>query len=246
MSSPGTSFQSETRAAPSPRASSVAVRSEPPRPRVATSPSGVAPMKPGTTGTTPRARSGAEEPLDRAIGAGQIRRRLAEGAVGMDDLERIHVPGRVPRASSAAATRRALSALAAGDQIVGGAGRQLAEEAEALGQRLELLEDLADVGQHVGPEPAGGQQGPRDLGVPGAQPGDEGSDGARLAAPGLLRHGQERIGRARHGGDHHDGGLLAVAADDLDGMADGGGIGQRRTAELVHVWRPAGTWHGGK
>ena len=47
VSSPGTSFQSETRAAPSARASSVAVRSEPPRPRVATSPSGVAPMKPG-------------------------------------------------------------------------------------------------------------------------------------------------------------------------------------------------------
>jgi hypothetical protein len=37
-----------------------------------------------------------------------------------------------------------------------------------------------------------------------------------------------------------------MAANDLDGVADGGGVGQGRTAELVHVWRPAGTRHGGK
>jgi hypothetical protein len=37
-----------------------------------------------------------------------------------------------------------------------------------------------------------------------------------------------------------------MAADDLDGVADGGGVGQGRTAELVHVGRPAGTRHGGK
>ena len=49
---PGTSFQSTTRRAPSARASSVAVRSEPPRPRVVMLPSGARPMKPGTTGMT--------------------------------------------------------------------------------------------------------------------------------------------------------------------------------------------------
>jgi hypothetical protein len=27
-------------------------------------------------------------------------------------------------------------------------------------------------------------------------------------------------------------------------VANGGGIGQRRTAELVHVWRAAGSGHG--
>jgi hypothetical protein len=37
-----------------------------------------------------------------------------------------------------------------------------------------------------------------------------------------------------------------VTANDLDGVANGGGIGQRRTAELVHVWRAAGSGHGGK
>src|SRR2546421_3928953 len=55
VSTPGTSFQRETSRAPSARASSVAVRSEPPRPSVTACPSGAAPRKPGTTGTTPRA-----------------------------------------------------------------------------------------------------------------------------------------------------------------------------------------------
>jgi hypothetical protein len=46
---PGTSFQSTTRGAPRARPSSVAVRSDPPRPSVAMLPSGARPMKPGTT-----------------------------------------------------------------------------------------------------------------------------------------------------------------------------------------------------
>jgi hypothetical protein len=37
-----------------------------------------------------------------------------------------------------------------------------------------------------------------------------------------------------------------MAANDLDRMADGSGIGQRRTAELVHVRRSAGTGHEGR
>ena len=55
---PVTSFQSTTSAADSERARSVAVRSVPPRPSVATDPSGAAPKNPGTTGVTPRASSG--------------------------------------------------------------------------------------------------------------------------------------------------------------------------------------------
>jgi hypothetical protein len=35
-----------------------------------------------------------------------------------------------------------------------------------------------------------------------------------------------------------------MAANDLDGVANGSGIGQRRTAELVHVGRAAATGHG--
>ena len=73
----------------------------------------------------------------------------------------------------------------------------------------------------------------------GTEAGDQGRDGARVAASGLLRHGQERVGRPRHGGDDHDGRLGAMAANDLDG----GGIGQRRTAELVHLRCSAGSGH---
>jgi hypothetical protein len=79
--------------------------------------------------------------------------------------------------------------------------------------------------------------------VPGAEPGNQGRDGAGFAGSGLLRHAQERVCRPGHSGDHDDGGLRPVAADDLDGMADGGGIGQRRTAELVHMSRSAGSGH---
>ena len=38
-------------------------------------------------------------------------------------------------------------------------------------------------------------------------------------------------------------GSWAMAADDVDGVADSGGVGQRRTAELVHLRRSAGPWH---
>ena len=44
--------------------------------------------------------------------------------------------------------------------------------------------------------------------------------------------------------DHDDGGLRTKTMDDVDGVADGGGVGQRRTAELVDVGRAAGSWHG--
>src|ERR1700693_6403025 len=50
---PGTSFQRKTARAERARARSAAVRSDPPRPRVATRPSGAAPRNPATTGTPP-------------------------------------------------------------------------------------------------------------------------------------------------------------------------------------------------
>ena len=58
MSSPGTSFHSDTARALSARASSVAERSEPPRPSVVTAPSGDTPRNPGTIAISPRASSG--------------------------------------------------------------------------------------------------------------------------------------------------------------------------------------------
>jgi hypothetical protein len=36
-----------------------------------------------------------------------------------------------------------------------------------------------------------------------------------------------------------------VTTDDIDGVANGGGVGQRRTAELVHLRCSAGSGHRG-
>ena len=110
-------------------------------------------------------------------------------------------------------------------------------------QSLELLEDVADVGERIRPPAAWGQKCPSNLGVSASELGDEGRDGALLAGAGLLGHAKERVGRPRHRRDDHDSGLLGVAADDVDGVADSGGVGQRRTAELVHLRRSAGPWH---
>ena len=221
------------------------MRSEPPRPRVATSPSGAAPIKPGTTGTTPAREQWAEHPLDGAVGAGVIGRRLAERGVGVDQVERVHVLGAGSAGLERGGDQPCAEPLAAGDEVVGGAGGQLAEQPKPLGQRLELGEEVGDVEQHVGAETAAGKERPGDFGVPGAEPRDERSDGTRLAGSRLLGHFEERVGGSRHRGDHDDGGLRAMAANDLDRVADGSGIGQRRTAELVHVWCSAGAWHGG-
>ena len=88
-------------------------------------------MKPGTTGTMPRARIGTSVRCDAAVGGGEVRRRLAERAVGVDEVEGVDVLGLGPAASRAAATSRALSRSPAGGEVVGGAGRQLAQVPEA-------------------------------------------------------------------------------------------------------------------
>jgi hypothetical protein len=185
-----------------------------------------------------------QHPLDRAVGPGEVRRRLAEGRVGMDDLRGVHVSRVAALCLQHRLHQPRAHPLAPRHQVVHGARRKLAQQPEALGQRLQLFEDVADVGEHVGPQPAGRQQRAGHLGVTGAELRDEGRDGARVAAPGLVGHAEQRVRGARHRGDHHDGGLLAMPADDLDRVANGSGIGQRCAAELVHVGRSAGTGHG--
>ena len=106
---PGTSFHSDTSRAPSTRASSVAVRSEPPRPSVATWPSGAAPRKPGTTGTTPRAKSGRS--TVRALRS--VRRRSGDALPNVPSVCTISAASTYaagqPAASRAAANSRAES-----------------------------------------------------------------------------------------------------------------------------------------
>jgi hypothetical protein len=182
-------------------------------------------------------------PLHAPVGPRKVRRRLPEGAIGVDEVEGVHVlcldPGGIERRRD----QPGAQPLPARGEVVGGPRRELAQEAKPLGQGFELLEHVADVGQQVRPAPARRQQRPRHLRVTRTEAGNQRRDGARLAGSGLLRHAKERVGGPRHGRDDHDGGLLAVTADDVDGMADGGGIGQRCTAELVHVRCAAGPRH---
>jgi hypothetical protein len=99
--------------------------------------------------------------------------RLAERGVGVDQVERVHVPGAGAAGLERGGDQPRADPLAAGDEIVGGAGRQLAEQPKPLGQRLELGEEVGDVEQHVGAETAAGQERPGDFGVARAEPSDE-------------------------------------------------------------------------
>jgi len=164
--------------------------------------------------------------LDAAIGAGVVRRRLPEVAVGVDEVQGVHVLCLRPGGLERGRHQPGAEAFAARGQVVGRAGRELAEQPEPLGDLLELLEHVADIAQDVCPAAAGGQEGPRHFGVARAQPRDQRGNGARLAGSGLLGNAEQRVGRPRHRGDDHDRGLLGMATDDVDGVADAGGIGQ--------------------
>ena len=80
--------------------------------------------------------------------------------------------------------------------------------------------------QCYGPEAAAREQRSGHLDVAGAEPTDQAGHGARLAAPRLLRHFQERVGGPRHRRDDYDGRLGTMTANDRDGVANGSGIGQ--------------------
>ena len=242
--SPGTSFQSETRAAPS-----AAGEQRGGEVRAAAAQRGHLAVGRGADEAGHDRDDAAREQRQRAC-AGRCRSVRAKSGAAWPNAPSVWTRSRastyfafVPAASSAAGDQARAQPLAARGEVVGGARGELAQQPQALRQGLELLEHVADVGQHVRAAAARRQERPRHLGVPRPQPGDERRDGARLAGSGLLGHAKQRVGRPRHRGDDHDGGLLGVAADDVDGVADGGGVGQRRTAELVHVRRSAGPWH---
>ena len=187
-----------------------------------------------------------QHPLRRAVGARVVGRGVTEGLVGVDDLERVDIRRPGARGAERGGHQTRAQPLAAGNEIVGRARREVAKESKALRQRLELVEGIGDLREHLGTGGTGGEQDAGDFRMPRPEAGNERRDGTGLAGPGLLRHGEERVGGPRHRRDDHDGGLRTVATDDVDGVADGGGIGQRRTAELVHMRCSACSGHRGE
>ena len=100
---PGTSFHSTTRRAPSARASSVAVRSDPPRPSVVDAAVGRAADEAGHHRRSCRAASSGPQPrrARQAAGLGEVRRGAAVVAVGGDDLRGVDVRRAPARPASA-------------------------------------------------------------------------------------------------------------------------------------------------
>jgi hypothetical protein len=54
--------------------------------------------------------------------------------------------------------------------------------------------------------------------------------------------GEDRVGDPRHRGDDHDEGRLALVPDNLERVANRGGVGQRGAAELMHFGCTALAW----
>ena len=108
--------------------------------------------------------------MNRAVRVGIVRRRLTEVGIGVHQFHRIHEA----RPRAAGLQRRGdqprAQALAAGHQVVRGPCGELAQQAQPLGQRFQFREEIADVQQHVGTEPARREERARDLGVAGAEP----------------------------------------------------------------------------
>jgi hypothetical protein len=176
-----------------------------------------------------------QQSLRRPVGPLVVRRRLPEVRVRAHDLRRLDVPP--PRARRPERRRhqaRAQPLAARGDEVAG-ARRQVAEEAEPGGHRLELVALGRDAGEQLRAGRPRRHRRARRLRVLAPQLRDELRDRPRVAG---LRPGgdrEQRVRRAGHGRDDDHGRLGAVGADDSDRVTDRGSVGQRSPAELVDV-----------
>ena len=155
--------------------------------------------------------------------------------IGADDRRGVNVAR--ARATGAEGGRYEVraQALAARDDEVAGPRTQIAEQSEPGGERRQLVELSGYEREQRRPRSAGGDDGARRAGVFRAQCRDQVGDPSRFTPDGRPRHREQGIRRPRHGGDHHDGRLGAVATDDSYSLTDRGGVGQGGPAELVNV-----------
>src|SRR5207249_2892467 len=134
--------------------------------------------------------------------------------------------------------------LAARDQVIGSARRQLAQDAQARGEGLDLRERVLDrldelVRARTGTEQ--GTDGPEMLGAERLY----GRAGAVRAA--LDRRGgeiEQRVRDAGHRRYHDDDGRGPACPDDGHRLRDGGTVRERGTAELVDLDGARGARHG--
>ena len=230
---PGTSFHRTTRLAPRARPSRVAVRSDPPRPSVATLPSGACPMKPGTTGTVPCATDGFSRRLASVRRVRDERRRSAVDVVGADDVPCVDELRATTCRRDGSGQHRGRQFLAAAHHRVAGPRLEVAQHADGPAQFLELRRGAVDLGEQLPkrpPIPGGRLRG-------GLMPAAERLGGLfRGHEPARRRVGssvEQEIGDAaeRRG---HDDERAFVRGNAHRGPLDRLAVGERRTAELPH------------
>ena len=203
MRIPGTSFHSDTTSAPRARASSVAVRSEPPRPSVATLPSAARPMKPGTIGTRRAARCGRSTLCRQAGGRADERTGAAVLAIGDHDLRRLDVDGPAAGAGDGGGQQRGRQPLAPGDDDIAGARREVLQDGDRRQELFELADRRLDGGQRGAAGRAGRQHRRRDAPMALAQGGDRAGRGLGPAGHGVIGGVEQQVGDAgqRRGDD---------------------------------------------
>ena len=122
------------------------MRSEPPRPSVATLPSGRRPMKPGTTGTVPRATSGFRTRAAQRRRVGDERGGAAVGLVGAHELQRVDELRPAVRGRDSGSQQRRGKLLAAADHRVARARLEMPQHADGAAELVELGGGPIDLG----------------------------------------------------------------------------------------------------
>ncbi len=205
---------------------------------------------------------GAEEPRDdrddaageerpehatrTALGAREIGRCVAEGAVGLDHGRGVHVRRRATGGVEGRRDQAGRQLLAARDQVIGGPGRQLAEDAQARGEGLDLRERVLDRLDELVRARTGTEQGTDGVEMLGAERSHRRAGAVRATLDRCGGELEQRVRDAGHRGHDDDHGRGPARLDDRHRLRDGGTARERGTAELVDLDGARGARHGGQ
>ncbi len=188
--------------------------------------------------------TGRQHRLERAAraphGAAQVRGGVAERAVGLDHVRRVHVGGGTAARFERGGEQLGRESFAPRHEVIDRAGCDLAQHPEPTRELLELDERRVDAGDQLVEPGATRHQGARGLGVPGAKRRGAAAHLRGVAARCAGRAIEQGIGHAAHRRYDHDLWGRAVGDHDLHGVRDAGGVRERRAAELVDVWGGGG------
>ena len=176
------------------------------------------------------------ERLARApLGQRHVGGRVAEDAVGLHDVHGVHVGARAARRLERRGDEARAEPLAPGEEIIGRARGQLAQDREPGRELFELRERPVDRPQRLIEPRAGGEQVPRGLRVLRPQRLDCAVRVLRFPVHGAGGDLEQRVGDARHGRYDHDERRRALRLHDGHGVRDRRPIRERGAPELVDL-----------